>query len=130
MRKTVRSGYVALITVVLVMSTVVAVGITVALLSANGLVLSLLNSHGTRAYYVADSCANESLLQLKRTGLSYVGNHTITVGTNNCTITVTNTSGNIVDVEIDANYSTTVYRHVTLTVDTSPFAVQDWKEVD
>lgn len=124
-----KQGYVALITVLLVMFSVVAVGITVTLLSANGLVMSILNDHGTRAYYVADSCAHESLLQLKRTGLAYVGNHSMNIGTDSCTITVTNTSGTLVVVDIVADFDQTLYRHVSITVETNPFTVQDWKEV-
>lgn len=123
-----RQGYVALITVTLVMTTVVMVGIVITLMSANSLVSSLLRSQGTQAYYVADSCAYESLLRLKRVGLGYVGDHTLAVGDNTCTIRVTHRSGTIVDVLIQADQSDTAYRQIVLVVDTANDTVLLWQE--
>ncbi len=124
------AGYVALITVVLVMLTVVVVGVMVTLIGANGLLTGFVHSQGAQTYYVADSCAYEALLRLKREGLAYVGSHTLTLGDDDCTIEVTNTSGTLVDVVISANHDSTTYRTVDLTVDTADLTVALWQEAD
>lgn len=123
-------GYIALITVVLVMLTVVVVGVMVTLIGANGLLTELVHGQGTQTYYVADSCAYEALLRLKREGLAYVGNHNLTVGDDSCTIEVINTSGTIVDIEVTANHEALTYRTVTLTVDTADLSIALWQEAD
>jgi hypothetical protein len=112
------------------MVTVVVVGVMVTLLGASGLLTGLVHSQGTQAYYVADSCAHEALLRLKREGLSYVGSHTVTVDEDSCTIEVTNTSGTVVDVAIVANHDATAYREVELTVDTADLSIALWQEAD
>lgn len=122
------AGYVALVTVTLVMSTVVMVGIIIMLLGANSLISSLLRSQGAQAYYTADSCAYESLLRVKREGLAYVGDHTLTVGEETCHIRVTHRTGTIVDILIQADQSDMAYRKLSLAVDTSNQAVLLWQE--
>lgn len=112
------------------MITVVVVGVMVTLIGANGLLTGLVQSQGTQTYYVADSCAHEALLRLKRDGLAYVGSHSLTVGEDSCTIEVTNTSGTVVDVAISANHAATTYREVELTVDTADLSIALWQEAD
>lgn len=125
-----RPGYVALLTVTLVMTTTVMVGIAVTLLGANSLLESLLQSQGIQTYYVADSCAHEALIQLKRQGLGYVGSHTLTVGDDTCIITVENSGGTMADVTISADHAATTYRRIELTVDTADGSVVLWQEAD
>lgn len=124
------AGYVALITVVLVTLTVVVVGVMVTLIGANGLLNGLVHSQGTQTYYVADSCAYEALLRLKREGLAYVGSHSLTVGDDSCTIEVSNTSGTVVDVVVTANHEALTYRTVELTVDTADLSIALWQEAN
>lgn len=124
------TGYIALITVVLVMLTVVVVGVMVTLIGANGLLTGYVHSQGAQTYYMADSCAYEALIRLKREGLAYVGSHTLTIGEDSCTIEVTNTSGTLVAVAISANHQAITYRALELTVDTADLSIVLWQEAD
>lgn len=121
-------GYVALITVAIVMSAVIIIGITITLLVTTGVLTTFTNDQGARAFYVADSCAYEALIRLKRDGLSYIGTHTLDVGDNECTIEVTAAAGDNVNVEVSGIYDDTTYRPIYLEVDTDPFTLDSWQE--
>lgn len=123
-------GYVALITVAVIMSAMIIVGITVTLLVATGVVTSFTNDQGERAFFLADTCANEALLQLKRDGMAYVGSHTLDVESSSCSIEVSALTIDTVEVEAIGNYSDTTYRSITMEVDTDPFTLTSWQETN
>lgn len=123
-------GYVALITVAVIMSAMVIVGITVTLLVATGVVTSFTNDQGERAFFLADTCANEALLQLKRDGMAYVGSHTLDVENSSCSIEVSALTVDTVEVEAIGNYSDTTYRSIVMEVDTDPFTLTSWQETN
>lgn len=125
-----RSGYVALITVAVIMSAIIIIGMTLTLLVATGVLTAFTNDQGERAFVVADSCAYEALLQIKRTGTDYVGSHTLEVGDNDCTIEVSSLTADTVEVEISGNYADTAYRPIVMEVDTDPFTVTSWQETN
>lgn len=121
-------GYAALITVVMVMLTVTAIGFTLTVLSADSLLSTLRYDAGVQTQTVADSCAYEAALQIRDQGLAYVGTHSLTVGEDSCTIVVTNTSGTIVEVAIDAQHDN-YHRLVEQTMDVSDGSMLLWQEV-
>lgn len=121
-------GYAALISVVMVMLTVTAVGLTMTVMSADSLLSTMRFDQGVTLTYLADSCAHDTLLHLRDDGLAYVGTHTMTVLDGNCTIVVTNTTGSTVDVAIDAEQNN-YHRLVEQTVDVSTNTVLLWQEV-
>lgn len=124
------SGYVALITVAVIMSAMIIVGITVTLLVATGVVTSFTNDQGERAFFLADTCANEALLQLKRDGMAYVGSHTLDVESDSCSIEVSELTVDTVEVEAIGNYNNTTYRSIIMEVDTDPFTLTSWQETN
>lgn len=121
-------GYAALITVVMVMLTVTAIGFTLTVLSADNLLSTLRYDAGIPAQAIADSCAYEASLQLQEQGLTYVGTHSVTLGEDSCSIVVTNTSGTIVEVAIDAQHGN-YHRLVEQTMDVSTMEMLLWQEV-
>lgn len=123
-----RSGYAALISVVMVMLTVTAIGLSLTITSADSLLATLRFNEGVESTYLADSCAHDTLVHLRDEGLAYVGSHTVTISGETCTVTVTNSSGSEVDVALDAEQDD-YHRLVELTVDTSTMDVLLWQEV-
>ncbi len=121
-------GYAALITVVMVMLTVTAIGFTLTVLSADNLLSTLRYDAGIQTQAVADSCAYEAALQMRDLGLAYVGTHTLTIGEDQCTMIVTNTSGTILEVAIDAQHDQ-YHRLVEQTMDVSDDRILLWQEV-
>ncbi len=121
-------GYAALITVVMVMLTVTTIGLTLTILSADSLLSTLRFDRGVDTQALADTCAYEAAVQLRDQGLAYVGTHTLSLDTDSCTIVVTNTSGSIAHVEIDAQHSED-HRLVEQDVDVSTMTMLLWQEV-
>ncbi len=123
-----QSGYVALITVAIMMSAVIVTGVAITLLLATGLITTYTYDQGQRAFYVADSCGYEALLRIEREGTSYIGSHTMDVGNDTCTIDVSAGSGTEVDVEISGSHDEDAYRPIYMVVETNPFSLVSWQE--
>lgn len=123
-------GYVALVTVAVVMSAVIVVGVTITLLVTTGLLASFTTDQGTRALYLADTCANEAMLRAKREGVTYAGTHTLTIGDNTCTIDATATTATELSIEATGNYNNAAYRTVYLVMETDPFSLTSWQETE
>lgn len=121
-------GYAALISVVMVMLTVTAVGLTMTVMSADSLLATVRFDQGVATTYLADSCAHDTLLHLRDDGLGYVGTHTLTLLDGSCTVAVTNTAGTTVEIVIDAEQNN-YHRIVEQTVDVSTDTVLLWQEV-
>ena len=122
------SGYVALLTVSVVMGAVIIVGITITLLVATGLLTTFTVDRGTLSYYLADSCAYEALYRAKTEGSGYVGSHSLTIDGHECTIDVTAGPGTALTIEVEGNYDDTAYRTIYIEVETSTFGVNSWQE--
>lgn len=121
-------GYVALITVAVIMSAVIVIGITITILNATGLLTTYTNDRGTRAYYLADTCAHEAALRVKQVGTAYIGSHSIAVGDEECTIEVSAGTGTTVTIEATGNFRDEVYRAVYLEIETNPYEMLSWQE--
>lgn len=126
------AGYVALITVTVVMSAVIIIGMTITLLNATGLLTTYTYDRGTRAYYLADTCAHEAALRIKQSGTAYIGSHTVTVDDDEdvyeCSIEASAGSGTRVIVEATGNFRDEVYRTVYMEVETNPYQMIYWQE--
>lgn len=85
-------GVVALVTVLVVMSVLLAMGLTVAAVGRDEIVLSGTVEDGELAFSIADACVEEGLERLKQDG-AYAGSSFILDG-GTCTVTVTNLGGN------------------------------------
>src|SRR3989338_3250683 len=121
-------GYAALISVVMVMLTVTAIGLSLTITSADSLLSTIRFNEGVTATYFADSCAHDTLVHLRDEGLGYVGTHTMTINAESCTVTVANTTGDIVEAALDADHED-YHRLVELTVDTATMDILLWQEV-
>lgn len=121
-------GYAALISVVMVMLTVTAIGLSLTITSADSLLVTRRFDEGLQTLYLADTCAHDALVQLRDQGLGYVGTHTLTITEDSCIIEVVNTAGTTVEVTIDAEHND-YHRLVEQTVDTSTMDILLWQEV-
>ena len=121
-------GYVALITVAIVMSAVIIIGVTVTILTATGLLTTYTVDRGSRALYLADTCAHEALLRVKREGTAYIGTHALTVDDEDCTIEASAGIGTTIDIEVTGNFRDETYRSMYLSVETSPYELISWQE--
>ena len=122
------TGYVALITVAVVMSAVIVIGITITILNATGLLTTFTFDRGLRAMYLADTCAHETALRVKQVGTAYIGSHILEIGDNECIIEVTAGTGTQVSAEATGNFRDEVYRTVYMEIETNPYEILEWQE--
>lgn len=85
-------GVVAMITVLVLMAVLLAIGIAVSAVGRDEIVLSRVFQDGEDAFALADACVEEGLERLKMNGAYAGGSFTQDGGT--CTIAVTNLGGN------------------------------------
>ena len=86
------SGAVALVSVIVIMSVLVSVGIAVSFLGINETVLSGIFQDGETAFSIADACTEEGLFRLKD-NQTYTGS-SFSLDGGSCNVSVTNITGN------------------------------------
>ena len=85
-------GVVALITVLIVMAVLLSIGLAIAAVGQDEIVLSGVVQDGESAFAIADACVEEGLQRLKTNGAYAGGSFALDGGT--CTVTVTDLGGN------------------------------------
>lgn len=81
-----------MVTVLVVMSVLLAIGLTVAAVGRDELLLSGIVQDGDQAFSIADACVEEAIGRFKSDG-AYAGG-TYALGGGSCTVTVTDLGGN------------------------------------
>lgn len=123
-----KSGYIALLAVFIIMTTGVIIGVSMSLNGISELTLSYNNYQSVKAFNLADACAEEALINLKRDGASYSGD-TLNFDSDYCTITISGT-GATRTAEIVGIVKDKFNRKINLEVTITPsFAVDAWEEV-
>ena len=128
-------GVVALVTVLIIMVTLVSIGLVIAAVGRDEIVLSRVIENGENAFAVADACAEEGLQRLKLVPSYSGGSFALEDGT--CTVTVTDMGGNVRHVRGQGAYGDAirvVEARVTLQVNGQGVArkakVEWWREAD
>jgi Tfp pilus assembly protein PilX len=97
-----RRGVVALITVLVIMAVVVTIGLTIAAVGRDEIVLSGVVQDGEQAFAIADACAEEALNRLK-TDAAFTGT-TLAMDEGTCVAAVTNIGGTTYKVTGQGTY--------------------------
>lgn len=80
-----QKGFIAITTVLIISALVLIVGIGISLDSIGEIKMGLQRSLSSQSYYLANLCAEQTLMKLKENS-SYPGNETINIENGNCTI--------------------------------------------
>ena len=80
-----QSGFIALITVLIIFAIALLIGLSVRLLSISEAQMGLKKSQSSQAYFLANLCAEQALMKLKE-NINYPGNETIEIGGGGCQI--------------------------------------------
>lgn len=81
-------GVIATVTVLVVMAALLSLGLSMALVGQNAIVLSGVYQDGETAFSIADACTEEGIMRLK-TNIAYSGG-TFPLDDGTCTITIAN----------------------------------------
>ncbi len=124
-----QSGYIVLISVLIIGAVGVAVAVAVLWLGLGDSKGSFALEQSNQAKSLANACSDEALQQI-RDSTSYTGTGNLTLGQGTCTYTVTNTGGTSRTITSTGTVGTVV-RKVKITIDTinPSINVTSWKEV-
>lgn len=121
-------GYVALITVLIVLAVSIIVAVSAVLNSTNEMQMGYASGEAEKAFNIADACADEALLRLKREpNLSTIPD--LSIGEGSCIIQIENLGGESRRLKV-TGLKKNIYRliEIELTVG-SDWQVVSWKEV-
>ena len=90
----IQEGFIALITVLIISAVVLLVAVSASLLGISESDMGLKQSLSSRAFYLANLCAEDALVKLKQ-DLGYSGNETLDIDGDSCTILPIEGNGNI-----------------------------------
>ena len=79
------SGFIALVTVLIIFAIALLIGLSVSLLSISEAQMGLKKAQSSQAYFLANLCAEQALIKLKE-NIDYSGGETIEIGGGNCQI--------------------------------------------
>lgn len=113
--KFVRSGYIALTTVLVVMIVLLTFLISTQRITSGSLQSSLAGILGRETYAIAESCLEDTLIRLRRDS-SYSGG-TLNVSAGSCTITITDVSGTEKNITIVSSIQNSYFQRLTANVE-------------
>lgn len=96
-------GFIAMVTVLVMMAVLLAIGLTVASIGRDEIALAGIVQDGDQAFSVADGCAEEAIDRLKGDSAYAGGTYSLAGGA--CTVAVTNLGGSNRAVSVAATYA-------------------------
>ena len=124
-----QSGYVALLSVLVVGAVATAIGISLLVLGADSQRETLISQQSIQARGLADACVEEALQQLHDT-TSFTGPGNLTLGTGSCTYTVTSTGSSTRTITATATVGNVVRKVAAyVTMSSSSISITSWQEV-
>lgn len=123
------SGYVALITVIIVGAVTTAIGTALLLTGSDSQRSMLTSQQSAQARNLANACAEEALQQI-HDSTSFTGTNTITLGQGSCSYTVINTGGSNRTINATGTVGSVVRKsQVYATIGSSNISIISWQEV-
>lgn len=128
-----QGGYIALVSVLIVIAGVITVGVIMSLNGVTELQLAQFQHKSVESFYAADACMNEGLFRLKQDTDSgyttYTGSSLTLDGSTTCTVQVSGT-GSTRSLTATGTVDNTVTRSIEASVDVSSgFSISSWKEI-
>ena len=120
------NGFIALITLLVILSIVLITGLSISFLSVEEANMSLQKSRSSQTYYLANLCAEDALMQLKETNGAYTGETKPDIESGSCEISVV---GNwAVKVKADFQNQTRKIRVIASQINPK-MIISSWQEV-
>ena len=126
MKKGKNKGYIALSTVLMLSVIIVAIGLTVSLISINEGQLGLAQLRSEQSLALVEACAEEALLALNETNTVPT---TISLPDGNCTATTDSQSGNDWTFTVNGTFDSYQKSLQLQVTKTNTITITSWKEV-
>jgi len=119
-------GFIALVTVLIIFTTALLIGLSVSLLSISEATMGFKKTQSSQAYYLANLCAEEALMKLKE-NINYSGNEILEIENGNCQILPI--EGNWV-IKVSANFQNQIKKMKIIVSQVNPeMIIESWQEV-
>ena len=120
------NGFVALLTIFIILTIALLLGLSFGLLAISETNMSLEKTQSSQADFLANLCAEQALMKLKE-NINYQGNETIEAEGGNCQILPV--EGNWV-IEVIANFQNQIKKtKITVTQVNPKMVISSWQEV-
>jgi len=120
------NGFVALLTIFIILTIALLLGLSFGLLAISETNMSLEKTQSSQADFLANLCAEQALMELKE-NINYQGNETIEAEGGNCQILPV--EGNWV-IEVIANFQNQIKKtKITVTQVNPKMVISSWQEV-
>lgn len=127
--RSLQQGYIALITVLIVGSASLAIGLALLLAGTDSQKTILSMQQSTQARSMAVSCAEEALQQM-HDSTTFSGTNNLSIGGGTCAYTVTDLGGSSRRVDASATVGTVARKvQVYATIGASSISITSWQEV-
>jgi len=122
-------GYVALLAVLIIGATSLAIGLTLLTTGMDSQRAALVTQQSAQARNLAGACAEEALQQIYTTA-SFTGTNGLSQGYGSCSYTVTNAGGDNRVVDASGSVSGVVRKiKVYVTITSASISITSWQEV-
>ncbi len=123
------SGYVALMAVLIIGATSLAVALTLLSTGTDSQRAALTTQQSIQARALADACGEEALQQIY-TSASFTGTSNLSQGQGSCSYTVTNAGGSNRTIDASGTVSGVVRKiKVYVTITSSSISISSWQEI-
>lgn len=124
-----QSGYIALISILIIGAISTAVAVTLLVTGSDAQRSSLITQRAIQARSLASACAEEALQRI-HDNTGYTGTGNLSLGAGSCSYTVTNTGGTARSVAASGTVNGVVRRvQVYVTINASSISITSWQEV-
>ncbi len=128
-KKRIKGGYVALISVIIICAVLLMVVITTAYIGMTQGIDSLIYSNSISAENLASACAEDALMNLKN-NQNYAGNQTLDLSTGQCQILAITSLNNVKTVETSSSVNSATKKiKITVSQINPTMTVSSWQEV-
>ncbi len=124
-----QSGYVALITVLIVGAAALAVAVALLDMGADSQRAALIEQQSKQARNLSSACAQEAL-QVEHDNIAYSGSGNLSIGQGTCTYVVTAPTGTTRSILATGTVGNVVRKiQISVTIGASSISVTSWQEV-
>ena len=124
-----QTGYVALITVLVVGAASLAIGLALLAAGTDRQRTVLVTQQSALARSITTSCVEDALQQI-HDNTSFTGTNNLSIGSNSCSYTVTNLGGTSRQIDATSTIGTIVRKtQVYATIGASSISITSWQEI-
>ena len=124
------SGYVALLSVLIIGAAALAIGVVLLLTSTDSQRNTLTSQQSKQARSLAIACGQEALVVI-HDNTGYTGTGNLTLGQGSCSYTVTSTGATTRTIDVTANVSNITRKaQIYVTIGALNISISSWKEIN